>query len=503
MSDINPNPEFEEKIRRAVAVPNARPEFVNKLRNELAGRPVKMKSQFIFRPAWALAFVLALAVMIVGIPGVAAAIGKLIGYVPNVGLVENTGDLRILDQSYSMTREGVTLTINYVLVDKDHVELIYDVHGIAAANDGPRASDYQTNPKAFCGGVEIGDTYNKEGDPILKLPDGTLLERDLTGKYPQNVFAMKPVYEAHVPADVLEMTFTLKCIPNARLGAVPENWEIPFKLKAVPANVVFGNPVIEVEQTAVAPTIEPSDTAPSVTEKPALPALVVGMKLEKVVPLDTGYIFYMILPTSVYLLDSQGTKEYLRGDYTWQPFEHRVGSTLGFATQSKPADGLLTLVVEDAVATYAPLYTDPPQATPEQMNFTFNVGENPHYGQAWPLDKEIDVAGYPIRITSARAANYDDIKTPELEAAFGSQGFEYGYDFSVESDPSVKFWADLQIMSEENICTTLIGNSIHPDSSSFHQVQLCRDAYPKGDIVVQVWQLSVLVEDTWQVTWTP
>jgi len=511
MSELQPSPDFEEKIRKAMDVPDANPEFVKKLHNELVRGPVKMKSRFLFKPAWAVAFVLALAVMLVSVPGIAAAIGRLIGYVPEVGLVENTGDLRILDQSYSMTREGVTLTINYVLVDKDHVEVIYDVQGIAAENDGSRASDYQTDPKAFCGGVVFGDTYNKEGDPILKLPDGTLLERDLTGKYPQNIFSMKPVYEAQVPADMLEMTFLLKCIPNARLGAVPENWEIPFKLKAVPADMVFGNPVIEVEQTAVAATVEPSVSLPT----KALPAPVVNMTLDKVVPIDSGLVFYLsfdmenkdpslisIMPTGVYVLDANGEKIYLYGNYTWQPFEHRVGSEFEFTLQPKPA-GPVTLVVENAVAIYAPLYSDPPQATPEEMNFTFNAGDNPQYNEIWPLDQEFQIAGYPIKITSVRAANYADIKTPELEAAFGSQGFEYGYDFSVETDPSVKFQVEMDIMSETYVCAMMNSNAIKPDSSSLHYVQLCRDTYPKGEIVVQLWQLSVLMENTWQATWTP
>ena len=511
MNDIQPSPDFEEKIRKAMKVPDADPEFVKKLHNELARGPVKMKTRFLFKPAWAVAFVLALAVMLVSVPGVTGAIGRLIGYVPEVGLVENTGDLRILDRSYSMTREGVTLTINYVLVDKDHVEVIYDVQGIAAENDSYQAADAATSPKAFCGGVSVGDTYNKEGDPILKLPDGTLLERDLTGKYPQNVFAMKPVYEAHVPADVLEMTFTLKCIPNARLGAVPENWEIPFQLKAVPADTVFGNPVIEVEQTAVAATVEPSVSSPT----NALPAPVVNMTLDKVVPIDSGLVFYLsfdvenkdpslisIMPTGVYVLDANGEKIYLYGNFMWQPSEHRVGSEFEFTLQPKPA-GPVTLVVENAVAVYAPLYSDPLQATPEEMNFTFNAGDNPQYNETWPLDQEFQIAGYPIKITSVRAANYEDIKTPELEAAFGSQGFEYGYDFSVETDPSVKFQVLMDIMSETYVCAMMNGYSIKPDSSSLHSVQLCRDTYPKGDIVVRLLQLSVLMEDTWQVTWTP
>ena len=512
MSELQPSPEFEEKVRKAMDVPNANPEFVNKLHNELVRGPVKMKSRFLFKPAWAVAFVLALAVMLVSVPGVAAAIGRLIGYVPEVGLVENTGDLRILDQSYSMTREGVTLTINYVLVDKDHVEVIYDVQGISAENDSYQAADAATSPKAFCGGVSVGDTYNKEGDPILKLPDGTLLERDLTGKYPQNVFAMKPVYEAQVPADVLEMTFTLKCIPNARLGAVPENWEIPFKLKAVPADTVFGSPVIEVEQTAVAEaTVEPSVSAPT----SALPAPVVNMTLNKVVPIDSGLVFYLsfdvenqdpalisIMPTGVYVLDANGEKIYLYGNFIWQPYEHRVGSEFEYTLQSRPT-GPVTLVVENAVAVYSTLDSDSPQATPEELNFTFNAGDNPQHNDTWPLDQEFQIAGYPIKITSVRAANYADIKTPELEAFGGSQGFEYGYDFSVETDPSVKFEVLMDIMSETYVCFNVNGYSTEPDSSSLHSVQLCRDTYPKGEIMVRLLQLYVSLENTWQVTWTP
>lgn len=511
MSEINPSPEFEEQVRRAVAVPNASPDFVNKLRNELVRGPVKMKSRvMILRPARTLAFVLVLAVFGLSLPGVAAAVGRLLGYVPNVGLVENTGDLRILDQSYSMTRQGVTLTINYVLVHQDHVELIYDVQGVPAEHDGSQASDYANDPRAFCGGVAVGDTYNQEGDPILKLPDGTLLERDLTGKYPQNVFAMKPVYEAQVPADILEMTFTLKCIPNARLGAVPENWEIPFKLKAVPADTVFGSPVIEVEQTAVLPTVEAS--APVTTETPARPTPVVTMKLERVATLDSGYVFYIsfdmekkdpalisIMPSSVHVIDAQGQKIQLIGNFAWQPFEHRVGSLFEYTSQTQPAAGPLTLVVENAEAYYAPMYVEPKQATPEEMSFTFDVGATPQQGQTWELNHEIMIAGYPVRITSARAVNWEEVKAPSF--IDGSQGYEYGYQFSVESDPSVKLDVEMDIMRDN--CGFAIKSDYRPVSSSLLYAQLCRDTYPSGQVKVTIWQLAVLLENTWQITWTP
>ncbi len=512
MSDMNPSPEFEEKVRRAMDVPEANPEFVNKLRYELVRRPEKVKPRFIFRPTWAVAFVLVLAVVLISVPGVAAAIGRIFGYVPSVGLVENTGNLRMLSEPVSLTRDGVKLTIDSVYVYGDHVEVAYSVTGIPAQNDGSQADDATTNPSAFCGGVNIGDAPNTDGDARLKLPDGTILERDSTGLYPKNVYAMTPVYKAVVPTDVTEMTLVLKCIPWARLGVVPENWEVPFKLVSVPAGTVVGNPVIEVEQPTIEPTIETS-AFPS-PEEFVLPSPVVKMTLEKIVPLDSATVIYFsmdmedsdpslvsIMPASVYVIDSQGQKIGVRGNFAWQPFEHRVGSLFEYMSTSKPADGPLTVVVENAVAYYAPLFVDPPQATPEEMSFTFDVGENPQYGQTWELNNEFEIAGYPLKVTSARAASFDDIKTSDF--IDGSQGYDFGYQFAVESDSSVKFnvWTD--IMSESPMCWLSNGTSNVPSESKLLFTQLCRDKYPNGIVKVTIGELSVLLEDIWQSTWTP
>jgi hypothetical protein len=49
MSEFDTSPEFEEKVRKAVSVVDAKPEFVNQLRNELARRPVKVKLRNKFR----------------------------------------------------------------------------------------------------------------------------------------------------------------------------------------------------------------------------------------------------------------------------------------------------------------------------------------------------------------------------------------------------------------------------------------------------------------------
>lgn len=512
MNQTQPSPEFEETIRAAMDVPNPSPEFVKKLHNELAKGPVHMKPRFMIRPAWVVAFVLALVVLAVSMPSVTAALGRLFGYVPNVGLVENTGNLRILAEPVSVERDGITLTVQNVIVYEDHVEVIYDVQGIAPENDGTQAEDQFTNPTAFCGGVNIGDLAITDGDARLRLPDGTLLERASPGLYPQNAFAMKPVYQANVPADVMEMTLVLKCIPWARLGAVPENWEVPIPLTSVPAETVVGAPVIEVEQPTLDASINTAE--PPATEQAAQNSPVITMQLEKIVPMDSATIFYFrmdmenkdpslisIMPVSVYVLDSQGQKIQLIGNFPWQPFEHRAGSLFEYTSSAKPAEGPLTVIVENAVAYYAPLYTDPPQATPEEMSFTFDVGTNPQRGQTWELNREFEIGGYSLKILSARAVVWDDVKEPDY--VDGSQGYDYGYQFAVEFEPTLKMSAEMDIMSESPMCGLPVGAPFQPESSTLLYTQLCRDMYPSGQVKVTIREMAVLIENTWQSAWQP
>jgi len=208
-----------------------------------------------------------------------------------------------------------------------------------------------------------------------------------------------------------------------------------------------------------------------------------------------------IMPVSAYVIDSQGQKIKLIGNFVLQPFEHRVGSLFQYTSQSKPANGPLTVVVENAVAYYAPLYTDPPQATPKEMSFTFDVGENPQYGQTWELDNEFVIAGYPLKVTSAQAVTFEEIRTPDF--IDGSQGYDFGYQFAVEGDPSVKFNVLMDIMSESPMCGLSNGTRWVPSDSKLLFTQLCREKYPSGLVKVTIGELSVLLENTWQATWTP
>jgi hypothetical protein len=465
--------------------------------------------------------------------GAAYALGRSLGYIPGIGLVDNSSGIRMLAEPVTATRDGVSLTISSVFVYPDRVELAYEVSGIATEDNGYLAVDAGAAPTAFCGGTTIGSAPNTDGDARLQLPDGTVLERDRTGKYPQNAFAAKPVYAAIVPARVTRMTLVLDCLPMARRGSVPESWSVPFELRAVPAGTVVGAAVIDVNATSVSAATEPVVTAPAAAEPGSVepaptegamgtagtvsapPRPVVNMALTQIVPLDSATVVYLtmdmqdkdpslvsIMPLTVYAIDSQGQRISMRGNYVWQPFEHRAGSEFEFVTGSKPAAGPLTIVVEKAVAYYAPLHVDPPQASPADLDFSFDAGQDPQPGETWALDRTITVAGYPIKITSARATTYDEYAAqhPGLPDA---EGYQYGYDFTLETDPSVKMLAELAILNESPVCWLSNSNSVEPESSSIDYLELCRDAFPKGKVTVQLWQLAVLLENDWQATWQP
>jgi hypothetical protein len=162
----------------------------------------------------------------------------------------------------------------------------------------------------------------------------------------------------------------------------------------------------------------------------------------------------------------------------------------------------LTLVVEDAVAKYAPL---------DETTFTFDVGENPQPGQTWELNKEFDIAGYKVEMVSARAVTYSDIELnpemwdPQTKSPYrsleGSQGFDYGYQFTFKIDPS---------LGMSNLAMDILSDScgmseVRPigDSQLKFCTQLCRDGYPKGNVKVILRSISVIVKNVGQVVWSP
>lgn len=84
------------------------------------------------RPALA---ILILLVTLSLLTGIAYAIGRSLGYIPGVGLVEQGADIRVLSEPVSLTREGITLTVEQAYLTPERTVLSFSVDGIRA----PRA----------------------------------------------------------------------------------------------------------------------------------------------------------------------------------------------------------------------------------------------------------------------------------------------------------------------------------------------------------------------------
>ncbi len=203
------------------------------------------------------------------------------------------------------------------------------------------------------------------------------------------------------------------------------------------------------------------------------------------------------MPLGVYVIDSQGRLIQAIGSFVWQPFEHRLGSSFEFATQFKPAPGPFTVVVDQVIAYYMPLYTDQPQMTVEELTFAFDAGDNPQRGQKWDLEKTFTVAGFDFEVSTAQAVTFADIETPNF--IDGSQGYDYGYQFAVEADPALGLSVEMDIMRDN--CWLYDVKKIEPAPLLY--TQLCRDGYPTGEVLVTIREVSITLKDDLQVEWKP
>jgi len=437
-----PHSELEEMISNISKTSEPDAEFLDSLRARFIleghasakqNQEKKMKRNKLSpRLAWGLTL-LVLAVLLTlafSSPTVVNALRRLFGYVPGVGLVENTGSMRVLERPVSVTREGVTLTVTQALVYMDHVQLVYETSGIAPENDRAKAAD-GNNAAAFC---------NPE-NPVLRLPNGTLIES--VDEYPENIFT--PVYKTSIPADVTGMTVLLKCIPLTRLDAVPENWEVQIKIISAPAGTVIGEPVMDVAspETIISEPIMgivPSET-PATSDNRIADEITV--KLEKVVPQKDNYIFYIsmasnkkdesllaLYPASAYLLDATGQKTPLLSYPSWEPIKKvELWELQNFV--HKPAHGPYTLVVDKVWAYYET----------NHASFEFDPGQNPQIGQTWSLDRTWSFGGHEVKVVSAQM-----VERPE-----------YGDGDSIKNPQGYEF--KFQVLDGKTPMNAIIGNS--------------------------------------------
>ncbi len=145
------------------------------------------------RPVLAL-FLVLLALALIS--SVAYAIGKVTGYIPGVGLVNQSASLRMLAEPVRVKQKGLRVTIQKLVTNVDRTFVAYRVDGISPSTTG----------FPMCGEM-----------PSLQLPDGSTLSflsgggGSLGGEMGSLRFETTAYYPP-IPANVDHVIFTFPCI---------------------------------------------------------------------------------------------------------------------------------------------------------------------------------------------------------------------------------------------------------------------------------------------------
>ena len=447
---------FEEKMQIAAQMPQPRPEFLANLRMQLAAQPpytTASRPRFegiLRRPAWVVSMIVALllaAFFIIGPQRVWAAMRGLFGYIPGVGIVDQSAPIRVLAEPVSVTRDEITLTVTSATLAGDRTDIHYRVFGV------PGSAYPAQEDASGCSQSEY-----------LRLADGTQLTRMNNGFPP-------------VPAEVNEAVFVVPCIVNTLSGSVPENWELPLRFVPAPPDLTV-MPVIELSPS-------PQATLPTSVENssdtPGTPAPESAITVTEEIETSDGYIlmgeFHPQAQSggrvqqigSLEIRDASGKKV----NYTYPP--DILTEQDRWAVQF-PATGL----VYPLTMSLSTIEVHPaePAASTELM---FDAGPSPQPGQEWFFNQEFQLAGHTLTLVSIEVRSQN------------------GYSFLFGAVPQV-YGVGVQISGYTAVGS---GGSIGAAKNEL-TVSLSYEQLPTGMLTVVVSDLLLSSDPvSWQGQWSP
>lgn len=311
--------------------------------------------------------------------GVAYAVGRSLGYIPGVGLVEQEGGVRVLSEPVSAGKNGITITVKQVVADKVRTFITYKVVGITMVNSG---SPICTEP------------------PVLQLPDGRKLTFLGGGGGGIESVTFETSYSfPPIPSGVKTVTFLSPCNQPA------------LALHLVPASAGFATPAVEIGATyqawgpifAATASPTPEVTPEYSVNSPATPTPVShgsGLYLEKVIELENAYLLIGnftnagglpgVLMTSsgsdtmypLLITDADGNLIPAKARSDINPSVAWGGIFYWAYEISKPVNAPLTLRLPGIDV-----------ETVKSASFQFDTGANPQTGQTWKIKQSVNFLG--------------------------------------------------------------------------------------------------------------
>jgi hypothetical protein len=436
-------------------------------------------------------FTLVVLVLLSLLGGVAYAIGRSLGYVPGVGLVEEGGGIRVLAEPVSAKRDGLTVTVGQVVADAKHTFVEYQIDGIPT------------------GSSQFPMCHRR---PVLELPDGSELKflsgggggmESGTG-FPPAKFETSYTFPS-LPEGTEKISIVFPCILPEN-DETTEEWKIPLALVPAPAGYV--TPAAEIEATSVSsgpkfattptPIFEmsvPGEPDPSFPATPTPVPNGSGLYLDKAIELADSYILVGnftdagdlpgVLETSTSIV------------YFYRPFIEDVNGKL---VRFQPRTDIRPSINWSRVNYWAyeipKSVQGPVKITIDRVNidknslarFQFDTGPTPRPHQEWSLDLPLQLGEYEFVIDSVKM-------------------LEDGYSFTFHSGPDVpegvSFSFDI-IDSSSNR-----GDASAQVIRSGNKVKYIENvAYlaplPTGQLTVELMLFqTVPLHGPWVLVWTP
>lgn len=456
---------LEEKLRAAVQMPQPRPEFLATMRARLIAEPPPAISRsdrlwWTFRrPAVAASMIVLLLLagfLIAGPQRVFAAVRGILGYIPGVGIVENSAPIRVLAEPVITVREGIAVTVASAVLTTDQTYINYLIFGVPG-DAYPDREDVQGCIQA----------------ESLRLPDGSQLNRVGSGFSP-------------IPANINDAVLVIPCIFNTLPGTVPENWEIPLHFAPAPPDITV-MPIVEVSPSPQVQWTEAAATPVLANNLTPTPPAESAITVQKVIETADGYI----LVGRIVLLSEPGQAVQMSGgleirDANGKLVPHTTPTDItpdvdwgnpnesGWVAQFKAAGLAYPLTLSVPGVTLLQL---DPDAT---ASFVFDAGSSPQMGQELIANQEIQLLGHTLKLVSIRVHSRND------------------YHFTFQVDPQVEAF-HVQIEG-----FTAVGGGSGGKWNGEISRSLSYSQIPTGKLKVIVSGLTLTGEPvTWQGQWSP
>lgn len=388
--------ELEKAVKAVSTVPEPDAEFLHSLRARFVAeghasaiRPQEnsMKNRkLISRLAWGLV-VLALALSATN-PIVVNALKRLFGYVPNVGIIDQSSQVMVLSEPVTSTRDGFTLTVEQAVLSNETLTIVYSY----------------TAPADF---LFIPDPRGMFGDaPYVLLPDGTRVDI-LAGKQVSTAdcpqCSMRYAMDfATIPNGTQAVTLQLPTLVAMQVGVAPENWSIPLELRAAGPDDIA--PVIEVEFTPQPTLTQPVQETQAI-ETPTETVNTYGITntFDKVAILPDGYVLYGTLAWSDANMLPYGAGQTLASvkdaNGADVPFEYADPGIYALTSDQKYYWAYK--VGKDFAAPLKFNFVVTASLPADGGSFTFDPGPNPQLGQKWDVNQDVTVNGQVVHVLSA------------------------------------------------------------------------------------------------------